>query len=95
MDTNSTSTFSLTFLQHSNTEVIINGDETVVIVLRNISTPSREDWCKNDEICEESMIFGIIMCYAITNNLLYRTIELQLDISKLPGRCYAILLKFS
>ena len=32
------------------------------------SLSSRADLCKNTAVCYESMIFGMIMCDAITNN---------------------------
>ena len=29
---------------------------------------SRADWCKNTVVCDETMIFGMKTCDAITNN---------------------------
>ena len=55
---------------------------------------SRADWCKNTVVCDETMIFGMITCHAITNSFLYRAIRCQLH-QNCQGSFYALLLKFS
>ena len=40
-----------------------------ILVGNTTRTISRADWYKNTVVCVEGMIFGMIMCHAITNNI--------------------------
>ena len=71
----------------------MSGSQALRIWILSFGIDSRADWCKNTVVCDETMIFGMITCHAIPNNVWYRAIRCQLHQNG-QGRFYALLLSF-